>query len=444
VSKLVDILLINSPVNIPEVDAHARMGPPLGLGYISAVLLENGFSVEAVDMNVPAPGTDYHKGWGFDMHQLFERLRKMIENKHPMVVGISTHTRTFPNALRIAGIAKEIDPEIITILGGPHVTFLPSEALERPEVDVVVRNEGEFTMLELMRYFRDGFGALDKIAGISFRKNGKVVSNPDRPLIEDLDSLPFPARHLFPLNHYRYPGNVLTARGCPGRCIFCAARAMSGGRYRMRTPENVVSELIYLYERYQLKYFVFVDDSFTVSKDRVMKICNLIDESGLKIHWGCASRVDSVTEEVLKRMAKSGCDNINFGIESGSQAILDSIRKGITLKQVEEAVQLALKYGITPVCSFMFPHPEDTEETVKETKRLMSRLFNQGCHISIAITTPFPGTYLYNHAEELGITILSDNWEDFDCDTPVIATKNFSQEDIYKFKASILDWVFEI
>jgi len=356
------------------------------------------------------------------------------------MVGISTYTETYLNALSIAGIAKEVDSEVTTVLGGPHVTFLPLEALKRSEVDVVVRHEGEFTILELARCIRDGFGSMDEIRGISFRRNGEVVSNPPRPLIKDLDALPFPARDLLSLNLYPYPGNVLTARGCPGRCVFCAATAMSGGRYRMRTPGNVVSEIIHLFEKYHLKYFNFVDDAFTASPDRAMKICDLIDESGLDIGWSCTSRVDTVTKEMLERMAKSGCDNINFGIESGCQMILDSIRKGITLRQVEDAIKWALEFGITPVCSFMLPHPEDTEETIRETKRLMRRLLEQGCHISIATTTPFPGTYLYNHAEELGVTILSDNWEDFDCGTAVIKTRNFSEEDIYRLKAGILDF----
>lgn len=434
---MTEVLLINSPVKMPEVDIHARMGPPLGLGYIGAVLLENGFEVEAIDMNVPNFDSESRIGWGFDVDRLLEKLRERIVESHPMMVGISTYTETYLNALRIARIAKEIDQQIITVLGGPHVTFLPTEALKRYEVDIVVRNEGEYIMLELARFFRDGFGNLDEIKGISFRKNGTIISNPARPFIKDLDVLPFPARHLFPLNLYPYPGNVVTARGCPGRCIFCAAVAMSGGSYRMRSSENVVSELVYLLEKHDLNYCVFVDDTFTSSHDRTMRICDLISEAGLDIHWSCTSRVNTVTKEMLKRMAEVGCDNINFGVESGSQRILDSIRKGITLKQMEDAVKWALESGITPICSFMFPHPDDTEETIKETKKLMEELLRQGCHISIAVTTPFPGTYLYTHAEELGVTIISDNWEDYDCGTPVIATRNFSQKDIYKLYAGI-------
>jgi len=437
---LTEVLLINSPVKMPEVDLHARMGPPLGLGYLSAVLLQNDFDVDVIDMNVPLDH-DHRIGWGFDVRQPLEQLRDRIARVHPLMVGISACTETYPNALKIVRIAKEVDSEITTVLGGPHVTFLSTEALERSEVDIVVRNEGEFTILELAGYFRDGHGKLDEIRGISFRKNGNVVSNPDRPLIKDLDVLPFPARQLFPLQLYPYPGNVLTARGCPGRCIFCAAAAMSGVRYRMRSPENVVGELIRLFEDHHINYFVFVDDTFTVFNNRTMRLCDLIDELSFDIHWSCTGRVNTVTKGMLERMAKAGCDNINFGIESGSQRILDSIKKGITLRQVEDAVKLALESGITPVCSFMIPHPDDTEETIEKTKKLMNRLLSQGCHISIAVTTPFPGTHLYDHAKELGVTMMSDKWEDFDCSTPVIATKNFSQEDIYRLRLGITDFM---
>lgn len=441
---MTDVLLVNSPVKMPEFDIHARMGPPLGLGYIGAVLVENDFEVDAIDMNVPCPSSGYYRGWGVDIHRLLENLRGIIANRHPMIVGISTSTETYPNALRIASIAKEVDPETIIVLGGPHVTFLPAEALERHEINVVVRNEGEFTFLELVRYFRDGAGKLEEINGISFRSHGRIVSNPTRPFIEDLDALPFPARHLFPLPLYPYPGNVLTARGCPSQCIFCAAAAMSGGKYRMRSPENVASELIHLVEKHGLKHIVFVDDTFTVSIDRTMRICDLIDELGLDIRWSCASRVSSVTKEMLERMAKAGCENVNFGIESGSQRTLDSVRKGINLGQVRNAIKWTLESGVTPVCSFMIPHPEDTEETIRETKRLMRNLLHQGCHISISVTTPFPGTYLYNHAEELGVIMMSDDWEDFDCGTPVMATRNFSQGDIYRLQAGIADFAKQL
>jgi anaerobic magnesium-protoporphyrin IX monomethyl ester cyclase len=438
---MLDVLLINAPVKMPEVDRHARMGPPLGLAYMAALLEKNDFRVEAIDMNVPGLEPNPSMGWGFNIDRLFYKLKQKMEKKIPRIVGISSCTESFPNASRIAGIAKEISPEIKTILGGPHVTFFPAEALEKPEVDVIVRNEGEFALLELARYFKYGAGTLDEIIGINFRRNGEVVSTPTRPFVKNLDDLPFPARHLFLLKLYPYPGNVITARGCPHRCIFCAATAMSGGKYRIRSPRSVVNELIHLVDQYRLQYFSFIDDTFTVFPDRTAKICDLIDESKLQIRWSCSSRVDSISVGMMERMAKSGCDNINFGIESASQEILDSVRKGITLKQVEDVVEWALKSGITPVCSFMTPHPNDTEETINKTKMLMHRLLDRGCHISMSLTTPFPGTYLFNHADKLGVKIESENWEDFDCGTPVISTKNLSQKDIYKLYADMPEFI---
>ncbi len=445
---MVDVLLVNSPVKYPEIDGHARMQPPLGLAYIGAVLLENDTSVLALDMNV------LHKDVQSDdlssiaqsilSDQLVPRLartrhplKNLVKREKPRIVGISTYTQTYLNALEIARTVKAVDPEIITVLGGPHVTFLPADAMKRSEVDIVVRNEGEFTMLELVKYYKDQLGSLKEIKGINFRRQGKCVATPARPSIENLDALPYPARHLLPLHSYRYPGNLLTARGCPAQCIFCAAGAMSGRKYRMRSPRNVVNELVNLYEELKLRHFTFADDTFTVFRDRTLKICDLIKESGLNMSWGCSTRVNTVTKEILERMAKSGCDNINFGVESGNQRILNSIKKGVTLKQVRDAVKWTRELEMIPVCSFMMPHPDDTLETILETKKFMKELLELGADVSLTLTTPFPGTYLYNHAKELGVTITSDNWDDFDCCTAVVATKYLSQKEIYSSIADI-------
>jgi len=384
---------------------------------MGAVLIENGIDVVAMDMNIPSMN--------------FEALKRKVEEECPIVVGISTYTETYSSALEIARVAKGVNPDIVTIMGGPHVTFVPCDAVSRPEVDVVVRNEGEFSMLELVRYFKDGVGSLDEIKGITFMRNGKCISNAPRPFINDLDALPLPAHHLFPLSLYQYPGNILTARGCPYNCIFCAAGAMGGSRYRLRSPEGVMNEIVHLAEEYGCRFFTFIDDTFTVFRDRTLKICDLIEKSGIDMQWQCSTRVNTVTRDMLERMAQVGCTAVTYGIESGSQRILDSIKKGITLEQVRDAVRWALEAGIRVFCSFMIPHPEDTVETVLQTKKLMVELARLGAAVTLSFTVPYPGTYLYENARELGITLLSDNWDDFSTSRgPVFATKHLALEEI--------------
>ena len=423
---MADVFLVNCPIANPlDLYRQGRSSPPLGLAYIGAVLIENSIDVAALDMNIPSTS--------------LRTLKRRIEAECPAIVGISAYTETYSIALEIARVAKGVNPEIITIMGGPHVTFVPCDTVNTPEVDIVVRNEGEFSMLELVRHFRDGVGFLDEIKGITFMRNGRCISTAPRPFINDLDALPLPAQHLFPLSLYQYPGNILTARGCPYNCIFCAAGAMGGSTYRLRSPEGVMNEIVHLAEEHECRFFTFIDDTFTVFRDRTLKICDLIEKSGIDMQWQCSTRVNTVTRDMLERMAQVGCTTITYGVESGSQRVLDSIKKGITLKQVRNAVRWALEAGIRVFCSFMIPHPEDTVETVLQTKKLMVELARLGAAVTLSFTAPYPGTYLYENAKELGITFPLDNWNGFCTGRgPVLATKYLTLEEIRSLYTDIV------
>ncbi|HYB93081.1 MAG TPA: radical SAM protein, partial [archaeon] len=447
-----DVLLVNSPVKDAEADQHNRMCPPLGLGYIAAVLIQNDYKVDALDLNIPNIDinlTDPYFLRTIDtkIHEAylnsFNSLRNVIMQEKPSIVGISAHTGTFSNALKIAEMAKEVNPDVVVVIGGPHVTFRPEDALSSKSVDFVVRGEGEFTMLELTNHLLRGRGDIKEIKGISFKhEETGIKSNPARPLIQNLDVLPYPARQLFRLKLYPYSGSVSSARGCPYQCIFCAARAMSGGRYRIRTAENILGELTSLYNDFGIRYFNFIDDTFAVSAERAVKICDLIKESHMDVSWACSTRVNTVNEKLLELMAKSGCNNILFGAESGVQSILNKLCKGTTVEQIRKVVKWCISFGISPTLSFMAPHPWDTLETVEETAKFMRELLDLGVNsgvptkwgvtVTLAVTTPFPGTYLYENAEKLGLTFTSRNWEDYDCGTPVFYTKNLPKEDVSK------------
>jgi radical SAM superfamily enzyme YgiQ (UPF0313 family) len=355
-------------------------------------------------------------------------LESEIRRQQPKILGITASTSTYKKALSIARKAKEIDSGTITVIGGPHVTFTAQEVLSHPEIDLVVRNEGEITMLELCRLYLRGEGRLDCIEGISYRSEDRIASNQSRPLFQDLDQLPFPARELLPLDLYRIPGTLITSRGCPSRCIFCAAQAMSGGTYRVRSPRNVLAEIDEMKTRYKPPFYFIADDAFTVFHNRTREICAGLRK--MNARWICESRANLVNMELLREMADSGCFGIQFGVESGSQTVLNSIRKGITVDQVRKAVKLARELGFLTVCSFMFPHPEDTLETIAETKRLMLELKAQEAVVVVTPTTPFPGTYLWDHAGELGVSVVTDDLEEFDLVAPTMRTRRLTMDQV--------------
>jgi radical SAM superfamily enzyme YgiQ (UPF0313 family) len=416
IEPMTDVMLIQAPLpdRLLPYRKEIVLCPPLGLCYIASNLLANGFDVNVADLAISDPNA--------------EKVELEIRREQPKILGITASTCTYKKALEIARKAKQIDPDTVTVVGGPHVTFEAQEALSHPEIDLVVRNEGEIAMLELCRLYLRGDGSLDRIKGIAYRNEGRMVNNPSRYFVQDLDQLPFPARHLLPLDLYKIPGTLITSRGCPSKCIFCAAEAMSGGRYRVRSSGNVLAEIDEMKTRYNPPFYFVADDTFTVLHDRTKEIC-----AGLKrmqVRWVCESRANFVNRELLREMVDSGCFCIQFGVESGSQVVLNSLRKGITREQVRDAVRWSCELGLRTFCTFMVPHPEDTMATIAETKEFMLELKALGALVIVSATTPFPGTYLWNHANELGVRIVSDDLEDFDLVTPTMVTRKLTLDQV--------------
>jgi radical SAM superfamily enzyme YgiQ (UPF0313 family) len=392
---------------------------PLGIFYIASVLKKNGFKVKVIDTMVTSK----------DLGDIYK-----IIDKNTKIVGISILTESYLLGIKIAKICKEINPNIITIAGGPHTHFTAEETLKNSDIDIVVRGEGEWTMLELCNYFIRGEGDIKNIKGITYKDGERIIVNPSRPLIKDLDSLPIPNIEFFdvisknPYVREKRRFSIVSTRGCPNRCIFCSASAFSGGIYRKRSAENIIEEIRYLINK-EYFYISFLDVTLTADTERVFRICELIKKFNLKFYWGCQSRVDVITKELLKEMANVGCQDIHFGVESASKRILDSIRKNISIEQVVKAVEWSYKVGIKRTyCTFMIGNPEDTEDTVKESiffaESLQSKFPN--CICLFGITTPYPGTELFKNASKLGIRIISDNYNDYNGATPVIETKYLS------------------
>lgn len=391
------------------------VGLPIGLAYIGSVLIEQGYTVAALDL-------------GGEERDPLRRVEESLRREAPSIVGISCRTPEYPAALAIARLAKEAG-DVKVIAGGPHVTFLPRESLAGGEIDVVVRGEGEESIVELARCFLDGKGELGSIKGIAYREDGEACVTPVRSPERDLDSLPFPARSLFaPLTAYRFPGGLSSSRGCPAGCIFCSVRSLCGRQIRLRKAERVFEESRLLLEKHGVWYVNYLDDIFTLHRPRTLALCRMLRSLG--VAWSCATRVNSVDGELLREMKAAGCRDINYGVESGSQRILDSIGKEITKEQVRKAVRFTADAGIIPLCSFMIPHPMDDRDSVRETMDFMDELNRMNADISINFTVPFPGTELYLNRKRYGIRMETADWELFDGKHSIISTRNLSAEEV--------------
>jgi radical SAM superfamily enzyme YgiQ (UPF0313 family) len=406
-------MLINAPVTVRN--EHARLSPPLGLAYIASALMAAEYRVGAIDFNVS----------GLNL----KRVDSMLSLDHPKIVGISTTTETYGNALRIACRVKESAPDTVVVLGGAHPTILPEAVLADESVDFVAVGPGEQAMVALAEYVIHDRGELAAITGLGYTEDGELRFNP-RAELPHPDDLPMPARELFPLEFYRDAWNVLTASGsCPYRCPFCSASALWKGGRQMRSPGSIVAEIEHLQEVHGVSRVFFTDDIFTLNRRWVTELTEAFSAMERRIEWGCATRVDLVDAELIAAMAKAGCTGIQFGVESGSQQILDSV-KNIEKQQVIEAVKASAAAGIDAVCSFMAPFPEDTLETLDETRLFMHEVDEAGGRIFLSYTCPYPGTMFHDKAEELGIRILSDSWEEYDAKHVVIETRHLTREQI--------------
>lgn len=396
-----------------ELTKKSSASHPLGLLSIASILKLHGWEVRVLDLLIGVTR---------------ETLRREIAEWKPAFLGIGCSTAEFGGSLEVAREAREGAPGLPVIMGGPHVSFLPEETLRSGYVDYVVMREGESTIIELLGAM-DGFWPVSRVRGVAYLRDGELMISPPRSYLTQLDQLPLAPFSLVSPDGYLARTTIVSSRGCPGGCIFCASGALSGRHYRMRSPESVWSEVYYRYRKSGDNYFVLFDDTFTSDPSRVGRFCDLILASRCKLQWRCNSRVDQATPDVLGRLAAAGCLAVHYGIESGDQHILDSISKGVTLDQIEQAVSGAAAHGMTAMCSFIIGHPEDTEESVKKTFALARRLREKyQAYVTLSCMVPFPGTALWKHADRLGVSIKADMWSAYDINNVVISTRHLSHE----------------
>jgi radical SAM superfamily enzyme YgiQ (UPF0313 family) len=408
----------------PAAPAGAAMHMPfalLGVGYLAAVLEKNNYQVDVVDCQV--------------LQLSLEEFRSEIEKRKPDIVGVTSSTLTYKAGLKLIKIAREICPNCVTIAGGAHVTFWDDHALEEcPELDIVVRREGEDTLLELVQRIEAGKDTSD-VVGTTCRKNGKIQRNPDRPYIEDLDSLPFPARHLWPMEKFNQYEDVLylaMSRGCVYWCEFCCTVRMHGRKFRMRSAKNVVDELEFLNKTYGKTKFTFCDDAFTVDQKLVEELCEEIHKRGLKIEWNCGSRVDLVTKELLVKMKEAGCVSFWFGAESGTQQVLDAMKKGITPELTEKVIGWVREVGLKPTPNVILGFPGETKESAWKTIKFIEKIAPDAVGF-YNVATPFPGTPLYDQVKENGWLRVTD-FDKYDTTRPIFETPQLSMKELGKLR----------
>lgn len=419
------VLFVNPPQTASKYKFMGVIAPPLGIAYMAGVLQENHIDVEILDASAE------------DMD--FKDVEKELLKRKPDLVALTALTPTIGRALETAQVVKETLPDSIVVMGGYHPTFNFIETLEDENVDIVIRGEGEYIMLNLVQALENQ-SSLHDVKGIVFEdKNSKeIVVNPEAPLIQDLDELPFPALNLLPMKKYRlldmdtHMTTMITTRGCPMQCSFCSSAAMHGKKIRERSVENIVDEIEYLKTNHDIDTIAFMDDTFTLKKRKVMAICDEILKRNIEIMWGCTSRVDTLDEKLLKKMKEAGCITIFIGVESADQQQLDNMCKNTTIAKIENAFKIAHKLKIRTIASVALGMPGDTKEIMNKTVKFVHKLKPNYAIYSLA--TPYPGTRFYKEAFEKNLIKIKD-WSKYTLITPILETIDCSLNDMRKIQA---------
>jgi anaerobic magnesium-protoporphyrin IX monomethyl ester cyclase len=454
------ILLVNPPQQFYPCSDLVSGNLPLGIMYLAAVLDKAGYNVEILDafMSNAPPRTMEDT---VEVGMTYDSIKEEIQRRNPDVVGIANPFSTqIEHAKKVANIAKDVNPKILTVVGGPHVTVIPKEFLaEAKSVDVAVVGEGEYTMLDIAKA-HEGKKAMADLKGIAFRReNGEVQLNQPRPFLMNLDELPYPAYHLVNMEKYLNPVKIeyrsfkpralamITSRGCPHRCCFCSVHLHMGKAFRAHSPSYVVDHLQYVVDKFHAKNVFFEDDNLTYDMKRMETICDQITSRKIKFNWETPNgiRADRVNLELMKKMKKSGCRSVFFGVESGDQCISDSIvKKDLNLEQVVEVAKICKKIHLTGAGFYIIGFPGEKKENMNRTVEFALRLkrdYDFGMHLLIA--TPSYGTKLYEECRKLGY--LKDDLTPRALaevrqtkGTPLIETADFTAEDIKKIAAQAL------
>jgi anaerobic magnesium-protoporphyrin IX monomethyl ester cyclase len=369
--------------------------PPIGLMYVASALEKAGYDVHMLD--------------NYLMKKPVEEIKQLISNLNPKIVGITCGSATYPRCVETSRAIKEVNPNIKIVVGGWHASYKPDSLLSHPEIDYVVMGEGERAITQLANALTSGNTAqIASIAGVGLRGKEDNIKN-EPAYIENMDEIPYPARHLLPLEQYdrtiefldAKPADVMSiSRGCVFSCGFCETRKLWGNICRGFSPQRVIGEIEDLISRYGTRGIYFINDNFTLRKEKTIELCNLMIEKKLNLEWVCDTRVDLVNDELLALMSKAGCKTIWFGVESASPRILKRIGRNTTPEQVEAAFKLAKKHSIKTACSFMLGLPDETLADMEASLEFAKKLDPDWCQFNTFIA--YPDSKLYNELFESG------------------------------------------
>ena len=403
------------PANAPW--SLGRKLPPLGLAYVGAALEKAGFQVEILD--------------NYLLKKPIEEVKAIIKNLQPEIVGITCGSATYQRCIETAHAAKEAEPKCKVVVGGWHASYMPETLLDHSEVDYVVVGEGEQAMTELTTLITGGnLKSPITIPGVAYRHRGQITKNTPR-FIGDLDQVPFPARHLLPMNMYGRrieflnvePVDIMSVtRGCPYHCAWCDVETLWGKQFRSFSPKRTFEEVEHLVRKYGSKGVYFISDNFTIRKRHTLELCELIKKERIDIEWACDTRVDLLSRELLQRMKEAGCKTIWFSIESGSPLILKKLNKSITMKQITDAFRLCRETGVQIACSFMLGIPGETLRDMEMSLKFAKKLDPDWCRFNTYVA--YPGSALY---EEVRRKHLYDRVEDY---IFYVKTKDFDFEKV--------------
>lgn len=400
-------------VNPPYVGGYKKLTidlPPMGLAYLASALRQNGHNVQIADLNLgkkelPSRFSD------FDL------------------VGITSDTPRNPLALNIAAQAKQYN--IPVAMGGPHVSFMPEETLQTGVVDYIARGEGEFILQSLANHLENNL-ELEGVPGLTYKQGEQIIHNPhSSETVQDISSLPYPSRDLLPM--HKYTGklgklkatSIIGSRGCPFNCSFCVASELFGVRWRPREPEDIIEEIEYVKNKYNISGFFFMDDNHTLKPDRVIRLCELINKKDLNISWWCCSRANTLVEreDMVQSMAEAGLDMVFVGVESANQETLDCYNKNISADTSYQAIKTLKKYNIRTMASFIIGNLEETEKMIKKTIHFAKDLKPEIAQFSIL--TPYPGTQLFNKVKD---KIFTYDWSLYDGLHSTLKTPNIEPQ----------------
>lgn len=412
--------------NIGDIGGHQM---PLGIYYLAAQLLKDGVNVRVIDAEV--------------RRLSHEDVLAILAREKARIVGLTSTTVAFRNTRKLAVMIREALPDVVLVIGGPHMTAMPEKTMKTGVFNYGIVNEGEIAFSRLVRHVLQGAKDITAIPNLYSRNRGTIVSNPAREYIQDLDTIPFPARHLCPdLSVYKPPVgayrrtpviSIITSRGCPYQCIFCDNNTF-GRKTRFFSAEYVVGEIREAVTRYGAREIAFLDDTFVLDKKRLHAIFNMLRDQRIVFTWTCMTRVNNLDYETLRFMKENGCWQIRFGVESGNQEVLDFIKKGITLDQVRATAEWCRKLKIHATGFFMIGHHIETPQTIQDTIDFALSL--PLTDVTVTINTPIPGTESYDKARQYG-TYDERDWTSLNYWTPIFVPHGLTREFMLRKQAEL-------